>query len=63
MRLKIDLGACVGHGRCYAEAPDLVDADDEGRGVILVDEVPDDMQGNGRMAAESCPEHAVHIEQ
>jgi ferredoxin len=62
MRLVIDLNACAGHGRCYAEAPDLVEADDEGRGVVLQTEVPKAMHHQARLAAEGCPEHAVRLE-
>jgi ferredoxin len=29
---------------------------------VVVDEVPEYMQATARMAAESCPERAVHIE-
>lgn len=61
MRLVIDLNACVGHGRCYAEAPQAVDADDEGRGVPRFDELPPQWHDEARLAADSCPEQAVHI--
>jgi ferredoxin len=61
MRLEIDLNACVGHGRCYAEAPHAVDADDEGRGVSLFDKLPAQWLDEARLAAESCPEQAVRL--
>lgn len=63
MRLEIDLNACVGHGRCYAEAPHLIDADDEGRGVILFSGVPEEWQDEARLAADSCPERAVSLDE
>lgn len=55
------MNACVGHGRCYAEAPQLVDADDEGRAVALVVEVPEEWHAEARSAADSCPEQAIHL--
>ncbi len=61
MRLEIDLNACVGHGRCYAEAPHSIDADDEGRGVALFEDVPEQWEDETRLAADSCPEQAVHL--
>jgi ferredoxin len=63
MRLEIDPNACVGHGRCYAEAPHAIDADDEGRGVPLFNDVPQRWQDEARMAAQSCPERAVHLDE
>ena len=63
MRLEIDLNRCVGHGRCYAEAPHAIDADDEGRGVVLFPQVPDEWQEEARLAAVSCPEQAVRIDE
>ena len=63
MRLEIDLNSCVGHGRCYAEAPHAIDADDEGRGVPLCSEVPEQWRDEVRMAVDSCPENAVHIDE
>ena len=30
MNVVLDSEACVGHGRCYALAPEVYDADDEG---------------------------------
>ncbi|KRD05752.1 hypothetical protein ASE48_16430 [Mycobacterium sp. Root265] len=61
MRLEIDLTACVGHGRCYAEAPNVIDADDEGRAIALLTEVPDQWHTEARLAADSCPEQAIHL--
>jgi ferredoxin len=63
MRLEIDLNACVGHGRCYAEAPHAIDADDEGRGVVLDSEVPEQWHDEARLAAISCPEQAVRLDE
>jgi ferredoxin len=63
MRLEIDPNACVGHGRCYAEAPHSINADDEGRGVVLEADVPDPWHDEVRMAARSCPEQAVVLDE
>lgn len=63
MRLEIDLNSCVGHGRCYAEARHVIDADDEGRGVALFSEVPEQWRDEAHMAVDSCPEQAVRIDE
>ena len=61
MQISIDPGSCAGHGRCYALAPDLFDADDEGRGVVTHPDVPPELTPTARSAVTNCPEGAVKI--
>jgi ferredoxin len=53
----------MGHGRCYAVAPELLDCDDEGyvtvRGSAI--DVPEDQVGQARDAAANCPERAIEL--
>ena len=63
MKVKLDLEKCQGHGRCYALSPDLFDSDDYGQAVLLVDgDVPPELEGAARLAADNCPEYAITIE-
>lgn len=63
MRIILDNDKCQGHGRCYALAPDLFDADDEGYAILLVEgDVPTDREADARLAADNCPEFAITIE-
>ena len=39
MKVRVDEALCVGHGRCYALAPDVFAPDDFGHCVILVEDV------------------------
>jgi ferredoxin len=57
----LDEDACEGHGRCYAIAPDVFDADDQGHCVLrFVDEpVPSPLAGRARHAVANCPEKAL----
>jgi len=63
VKLRIDGGVCMGHGRCYDLAPDLVSYDDEGfptiRDELLA--VPDDRVGAAKDLAASCPEQAISL--
>ena len=62
MKLRIDQGLCTGHGRCYALAPNLFDADDEGYGVLTQSEVGAEHEAEARKAVLGCPERAVILE-
>lgn len=63
MKLSVDSARCMGHGRCYAVAPELLDCDDEGyvtvRGSAI--DVPEDQVGQARDAAANCPERAIEL--
>ncbi|MGV0656388.1 ferredoxin [Mycolicibacterium thermoresistibile] len=62
MRLVIDATTCAGHGRCYAEAPQLVSADESGHGVVKHSEIPHELTDLAELVVNSCPEFAIHIE-
>jgi len=63
MKLVIDHELCQGHGRCWDNAPELVEDDEAGRGVVRGDgRVPDALEGKAREAASACPERAVRLE-
>ena len=63
MRIVFDRDKCQGHGRCYALAPDLFDADDEGYAVVLVPgALTDDQVAQAQLAADNCPEYAISVE-
>ena len=63
MKLSVDAARCMGHGRCYASAPDLLDFDDDGyvtaRGTVI--DVPDDQVDAARAATANCPERAIEL--
>jgi ferredoxin len=63
MRIAYDRDRCQGHGRCYALAPDLFDADDEGYAVVLVTgDLTDEQLAQAQLAADNCPEYAITVE-
>ena len=62
MRIVLDAERCTGHGRCYALAPDVFDADDEGHCVVRIEgEVPGELADKARTAVANCPELALSI--
>ena len=61
MKIRLDADACVGHGRCYAIAPDVFDADDQGHCIVRPgdDDVAPASQAIARNAVANCPERAL----
>ena len=63
MHIVFDREKCQGHGRCYALAADLFDADDEGYAVVLVTgELTEEQVAQAQLAADNCPEYAISVE-
>lgn len=65
MRIGLDVDACVGHGRCYAVAPEVYDADDRGHCVVRLGtdgNIPEALRAAARTGADNCPEGALVIE-
>jgi ferredoxin len=63
VRLMVDGASCMGHGRCYLMAPDLLAYDDEGY-VTIRDQtidVPDDQVEAAEDAERTCPEQAITL--
>jgi ferredoxin len=61
MRISIDAARCTGHGRCWDTAPELFDVDDDGRGVVIREEVAPELQEKARLAVVGCPERAIDV--
>jgi ferredoxin len=58
----VDLDRCVGHGKCYGVAPELMQPfDDDGHAEFSAEPINQDDAERlrlGRAAIESCPEQA-----
>jgi ferredoxin len=61
VRIVLDEAACTGHGRCYAVAPEVFDADELGHCVVKVAEPGPDRVHSARQAVASCPEDALSL--
>lgn len=62
MKVRVDAELCVGHGRCYALAPEVFGADDYGHCEVLVADVDGELADQARVGAENCPERAITVE-
>jgi len=62
MRIHIDTDRCEGHGRCYALAPSVVEADEIGNGREIGDgTVPEALVDKAYLAKANCPELAIEV--
>ncbi|WP_334141581.1 ferredoxin [Rhabdothermincola sp.] len=62
MKIRFEASACVGHGRCYALAPEVYDADDQGHCIVRYEVVPPELEEQARAGAANCPEAALAVE-
>ncbi len=63
MKVRVDLGVCAGHGRCYELAPDVFEEDVRGYCQLLREDVPPELEAQARRGEANCPEGAIHIDE
>ena len=61
MKATVDEETCIGCGLCAETCPEVFEMDDD-MARVKVDEVPEDLAGTCREAAENCPVEAIQIE-
>lgn len=60
MKVELDLAKCQGYANCVVEAPEIFDIDeDNGKAIILMEEVPESAHEEARRAVASCPVAAL----
>ena len=63
MRIRVDRDKCVGHGRCYAIAPEVYSDDERGHCVTPGAAIPRELEPQALRGARECPEHAITVEE
>jgi ferredoxin len=61
VKVRIDTTACTGHGRCYSLAPAVFESDDDGYGVVILEDVPPELEAKAMIGVHNCPEEAISI--
>lgn len=67
VEIRVDAGACVGHGRCYSLAAEVFAPDEAGYCVVLVPEIDlvatggSELERRARLGADACPERAITV--
>jgi ferredoxin len=61
MKVRVDTEICAGFGICLGLAPEVFELHGDGYAVVLVGEVPPDLEDVVRRAAVQCPAQAIFI--
>jgi ferredoxin len=59
MKVKVDVNACTGHGRCYVLAPQVFDSDEQGHSAPRFEDVPPELEQQAKIGEANCPEGAI----
>ena len=62
IRVVVDRELCQDHGQCVFAAPQVFELDEEGKLVVLQDEVDESLRPNVEEAADVCPTQAITLE-
>lgn len=60
-RLRVDWGACDGHGLCAQWAPELIELDEWGFPIVTPGPVPAAGLAHARAAVDACPVLALKL--
>lgn len=63
MKARVDPEVCAGFGICVGICPEVFELHDDGYAIVLVDEVPEDLQDLVRRAADQCPSRAITLDE
>ena len=62
MKVSVDFAKCTGLGICESMAPDIFEVDDDGKLLLLRDDITDDELQSVEEAVTGCPTEALRIE-
>ena len=61
MKVHVDAQVCAGFGVCLGLCPDVFELHDDGYAIVLVDEVPPELEYAVRQAVSQCPARAISL--
>jgi ferredoxin len=62
MKVIVDFAKCTGLGICESMAPEIFEVNDEGRLVLVKEDIADDELQSVEEAVAGCPTEALRIE-
>jgi ferredoxin len=63
MKVTVNRTKCLRSGQCTYLHPKLFKEGEDGYPVVLVDDVPDDLEEEAEDAADICPASAIDIDE
>jgi ferredoxin len=61
MRVEVDPDVCGGFGTCVSTAPQVFELGDDGYAVVLLPDVPEELEAAVQDAVGLCPTRAITI--
>ena len=61
MKVHVDRGICAGFGVCLGLCPEVFELHDDGYAIVLVSEVPSELEDAVRQAVSQCPANAISL--
>jgi ferredoxin len=61
MKVEIDADICGGFGTCVGKAPTVFEVTDDGYAVVLLPDVPEELEAAVQEAVTLCPTRAITI--
>jgi ferredoxin len=62
MKVRVDFAKCTGLGICESMAPNIFEVNDDGKLLLLKDDITDDELQSVEEAVTGCPTEALRIE-
>lgn len=61
MNVVVNKDKCLGCGVCESDAPEVFKMGDDSIAVVLLDEIPSELEAAVKTAIEDCPEGAIEL--
>ncbi len=61
MKVRVDPEICAGFGICVGICPEVFELHDDGYAMVLVGEVPPELEDLVQRAASQCPARAIAV--
>jgi ferredoxin len=61
MKVQVDANVCAGFGVCLGLCPEVFELHDDGYAIVVVDEVPPELEDSVRQAVNQCPARAISL--
>jgi ferredoxin len=61
MKVHVDANVCAGFGVCLGLCPEAFELHDDGYAIVMVSEVPAELEDAVRQAVNQCPARAISL--